>query len=44
MGGLGVNVGGIPGTNYEWGFAIVTAALLTIGGGAAWLLRARHLL
>jgi len=41
---LGVNVGGIPGTNYEWGFAIVTAGLLAIGGGAAWLLRARRLL
>lgn len=41
---LGVNVGGIPGTNNEWGFSIVTAALLIIGGGAAWLLRARRLL
>jgi len=41
---LGVNVGGIPGTNYEWGFAIVTGAILTIGGGAAWWLRARRLL
>jgi zinc transporter len=41
---LGINVGGIPGTNYEWSFAIVTGAILTIGGGAAWLLRARRLL
>jgi zinc transporter len=40
---LGVNVGGIPGTNNEWGFTVVTALLLAIGGGVAWLLRARHL-
>jgi len=40
---LGVNVGGIPGTNNEWGFAVVTAVLLAIGGGVAWLLRARRL-
>jgi len=40
---LGINVGGIPGTNSEWGFAVVTAILLVSGGGAVWLLRARHL-
>jgi zinc transporter len=37
---LGVNVGGIPGTNNEWGFAVVTALLLAIGGAVAWVLRA----
>jgi zinc transporter len=40
---LGVNVGGIPGTNNEWRFTVVTAVLLAIGGGVAWLLRARRL-
>jgi zinc transporter len=28
---LGVNVGGVPGTNYEWGFWILSGALVAIG-------------
>ena len=40
---LGINVGGIPGTNYEWSFTIVTLLLIAIGGCAAWWLRRRQL-
>ncbi|HSP98528.1 MAG TPA: zinc transporter ZntB [Candidatus Dormibacteraeota bacterium] len=28
---LGVNVGGVPGTNYEWGFWILSGGLVAIG-------------
>ena len=28
---LGVNVGGVPGTNYEWGFWVLSGALVAIG-------------
>jgi zinc transporter len=30
---LGINVGGIPGTEFQWAFAVVTAILLLIGIG-----------
>jgi zinc transporter len=28
---LGVNVGGVPGTNYEWGFWVLSGLLVAIG-------------
>jgi zinc transporter len=40
---LGVNVGGVPGTNNAWGFYLVTILLVALGGGMAWWLRARRL-
>lgn len=35
---LGINVGGVPGTEYPWAFAIVCAILLALAGVGAWLL------
>ena len=40
---LGVNVGGIPGTDYEWGFWVVTGLLILAGGLTAVLLRLQRL-
>ena len=39
---LGVNVGGIPGAESPWGFAIVCTAMLGLVGVQVWLLRRRH--
>ena len=39
---LGVNVGGIPGAESPWGFAIVCSAMLGLVGVQVWLLRRRH--
>lgn len=36
---LGVNVGGIPGANFPFGFAVVVAALAAIGAFEVWLFR-----
>lgn len=36
---LGINVGGIPGTEYPWAFGIVTGCLLLVGLVELWLLR-----
>lgn len=36
---LGINVGGIPGTNDPWAFSIVCAVLVVIGAGQVWLFR-----
>lgn len=36
---LGINVGGIPGTEYPWAFAIVTGCLFLVGLVELWLLR-----
>jgi zinc transporter len=40
---LGVNLGGVPGTQNEWAFWILTAALGVIGAATVWLLRVRRL-
>jgi len=32
---LGINVGGVPGTTYEWGFWVVSGLLVAIGVGTA---------
>ena len=40
---LGVNVGGLPGAQNEWGFWIVSALLILLGAGMVWWLRARRL-
>lgn len=37
---LGINVGGVPGAANPWAFAMVTAALVVIGGGLYWWVRA----
>ena len=39
---LGVNVGGIPGAESPWGFAIVCGLMLMLVGVQVWLLRRRH--
>jgi zinc transporter len=39
---LGVNVGGIPGTNNDWSFALLTLLLIGLGGGMVWWLRSRR--
>ena len=36
---LGINVGGIPGANYPWAFAIVCAVLVGLGAVQIWLFR-----
>jgi zinc transporter len=36
---LGVNVGGMPGLDNEWGFAITVALILIMGGFEFWILR-----
>ena len=36
---LGINVGGIPGTNDPWAFSIVCAVLVVIGAGQVWLFK-----
>lgn len=36
---LGINVGGIPGLDNEWGFAITTALILIMGGIELYILR-----
>jgi zinc transporter len=40
---LGINVGGIPGTQNQWAFTVVTLLLLAIGVGVGWWLRKRQL-
>jgi zinc transporter len=40
---LGINVGGIPGSDNDWGFAFVTLLLFAIGGTGTWWLRRRQL-
>lgn len=40
---LGVNVGGIPGTDYEWGFWVVTGLLVLLGVLTTALLRLQRL-
>lgn len=36
---LGINVGGIPGTDSPWAFAIVCGLLVVLGGGGVWVLK-----
>lgn len=36
---LGINVGGIPGAQWRWSFAVVGAALALIGAAELWILR-----
>ena len=36
---MGVNVGGIPGTTFKWGFAILCAVMVAAGIGQLWLFR-----
>ncbi len=36
---LGINVGGIPGVNYPWAFAIVCGLLVAIGAIQLWIFR-----
>jgi zinc transporter len=36
---LGINVGGIPGADWRWAFAIVGLGLLAIAGFELWLFR-----
>jgi zinc transporter len=36
---LGINVGGIPGTDWRWSFAIVGVVLLAIAAVEIWLFR-----
>ncbi len=36
---LGINVGGIPGTNDPWAFAIVCGILVGVGGAQVWFFR-----
>ena len=36
---LGINVGGIPGTENPWAFAIFCVLLLIIAGGQIWLFK-----
>jgi zinc transporter len=40
---LGVNVGGLPGAQNEWGFWIVSAMLFVLGAAMVWWLRSREL-
>ena len=40
----GINLGGIPGQDNDWGFAIFTGGLLAVGGIMVWVLRRRRLL
>jgi zinc transporter len=40
---LGVNLGGVPGTQNEWGFWILTCALVVLGTTTFWLLHRRRL-
>ena len=39
---LGINVAGIPGAEWEWSFAIVTALMVLFGVGELFLLRRLH--
>lgn len=41
---LGINVGGIPGSDNPWAFAIVTIGLVAIGAFEVWLFRQMKLL
>lgn len=36
---LGINIGGIPGTDYPWAFTIFCLLLVAIGGGQVWLFK-----
>lgn len=36
---LGVNLGGIPGTSFHYGFAILCVAMVALGGVQVWLFR-----
>ena len=40
---LGVNVGGLPGAQNEWGFWIVSGLLIALGAGMVWWLRTQRL-
>jgi zinc transporter len=40
---LGINVGGIPGTDNQWGFSMVTLFLIAIGAVGVWWLRRQQL-
>ncbi|WFF40270.1 zinc transporter ZntB [Salinicola endophyticus] len=39
---LGINVGGIPGANSHYGFAVFVAITAVVGGGVMWLLKRKH--
>ncbi|TFH25604.1 MAG: zinc transporter ZntB [Myxococcales bacterium] len=41
---LGVNVAGIPGSEYPWAFAIVTALLVAVAAVQVWLFRSRKMI
>lgn len=41
---LGINVGGIPGTEWPWSFTVVCVALLVMAGGLAEFFRRRRML
>ncbi len=41
---LGINVGGMPGVNSQWAFAIVCLVLVILVGVVLWLFRRLHLL
>ncbi|NNM01168.1 MAG: zinc transporter ZntB, partial [Gammaproteobacteria bacterium] len=41
---LGINVGGIPGTQSHWGFMIVCIILVLLTGAVLWLFRRMQLL
>lgn len=41
---LGINVGGVPGTENPWSFWIVTAALVVIGFALVWVFKRRGML
>jgi zinc transporter len=36
---LGINVGGIPGADWRWSFAIVGVGILVVAGLELWLFR-----
>ena len=38
---LGVNVGGIPGANYQWAFTIITLGMMTLVGVQTYIFKKR---
>ena len=38
---LGMNVGGIPGTNYAWAFTLIVIGMIVVSAGLFWLFRRR---